>query len=58
MIFAALEGALCRATQFCSIDNQPELEFQALLAVNKPWPQSILSFEGVWLHFYRCIYIF
>jgi hypothetical protein len=35
VIFAALEGALCRADQFCSIDNQPELEFQALISAQK-----------------------
>jgi hypothetical protein len=33
VIFAALEGALCMADQFCSIDNHPELEFQAPLSV-------------------------
>jgi len=35
MIFAVLEVALCRANKFCSIDNQPELEFQALLSAPK-----------------------
>jgi hypothetical protein len=25
--FADLEGTICRADEFCSSDNQPELEF-------------------------------
>jgi len=36
VIFAALEGALCRADNFALSGNQPALEFQAFNLSHKP----------------------
>lgn len=58
MIFADLEGALCRADEFCFIDNQPELEYQALLFAPKTLVINYSLIRESVVYLYRQIYIF